>query len=177
MSEENNIEVSIETILNEIGIKNADLASLELAVSKANHALIDAKATLDAANSALERAKEQPDLRSVVGEKAEAMLNLGLSSSAIIEALRIQYPSKKKQLKGSEGLSLDEKTKATVREFVLSFTEAFRTSDVWDRFSDYKRPDIFAVISTLVKSKKVVKRGEKRGVHYYVAEYAPAVAA
>ena len=57
-----------------------------------------------------------------------------------------------------------------VIDYILNLTGNFKTVDIWEKFSDYKRSDIYSnVIVPLFKEKKIIKKGEKRGVYYYVA--------
>ena len=173
MSDNDNI---VEKILGELSIKNPNFLQLEAELEKAKQNLDAASLFVKEAEAALEEAKAQPNLVEVAEEKINGMLNLGFDQQAIVDALKIHFskfiekkPSKK------EALELDDETKKKVIEFILSLKGKFKTTDVWHEFEGYRRSDIFAVIRFLINQNKVVKRGEKRGVHYYVTPFAPKV--
>jgi len=168
-------ESVVESILNEIGVEDPDFASLEAALTKSRQNLADATLAVENAQKALDKAKEEPNVRELARVKVEGMLRLDFDQQAVVDALRIQYPQKKtSNAPKNDGIPLDENTRQEIRDYVLGLTGSFKTTDIWERFANFKRSDVYStVIAPLVKQGKVVKRGEKRGVHYYVAEHAP----
>jgi len=164
-------ESSIESILNEIGVKNPDFTSLEAALVKAKHDLVEAQLIVDNAQMVLDEAKEKPNIRELIKVKIEGMLQLDFEQQAIVDALKMQYCKNKKSVYKKECVALDDKVKKEIIEYILNITDNFKTVDIWEKFSNYKRSDVYSnVIAPLVKEKKIVKRGEKRGVYYCVAD-------
>lgn len=158
---------SVQSILNEIGIENPDFTSLEIALIEARQNLVNAQHAFENAEKALEEAKKKPDIRDIIKSKIEGMLALGFNQQEIVDALKLQFI--KTNVYKNEALPLNNKIKQQIIYFILNLNGSFKAKDVWEKFSSYKRSDIYSnVIVPLVRSGKLIKKGEKRGVYYCV---------